>query len=92
MKKTIIDPALPPRPLTDLKKPWGIIRFRSGEKDHTFYSCVNEMTGHRLSAFDNDPPSVCKYDGSHRDDAKVFDNIRNKATQVLAFSGTAHFQ
>lgn len=92
MKKLILDPTLPARPLTDLKKPWGIIRFKSGVDVHTFYSCVNEMTGHRLSAFDNDPPSVCRYEGSYRDDAKVFDNIRNKSTEVLAFSGTVHFQ
>lgn len=96
MKKTITDPALPPPPLTDLSRPWGIIRFahRDGT-EHTFYSVINEMSGHRLAAFDSDPPSVAESQSvipTYRDDAKVFANIRMKAKQVVAFSGTAHFQ
>ena len=51
------------------------IHFRDG-KEHSFYSCVNRMTGSRLSAFDSNPPTI--------DDPKpwirsVFRDIRAKA-------------
>lgn len=91
MKKDIIDPNAPPRPLTDMSKPWLVVKFRRGSTVHTFYSAVNEMTGHRLSAFDNDPPSVCRFEGGHRDDAKIYRNIVDKADEIIAVSGSVHF-
>lgn len=59
------------------------IHFRDG-KEHCFYSCVNDLTGSRLSAFDSDAPGVdepLKYIQS------VFDDIRKKATKVLEVIG-----
>jgi hypothetical protein len=55
------------------------IHFRDG-KEHTFYSCVNDLTGDRMSAFDNDPPAI-------NDPLPwiqgVFKDIRKKATKVI---------
>ena len=53
-------PPLKMRPLTDEAEPWVVVRFthfRDG-LTHMFYSAVNEMSGNRLSAFDNDPPGI----------------------------------
>lgn len=59
------------------------IHFRDGKK-HYFYSCVNDMTGSRLSAFDSDPPTI-------NDDLRwvksVFRDIRKKATKVMSCIG-----
>lgn len=47
-------------PLCDKSNPYvfvTFIHFRDN-KEHVFYSCVNEMTGNRLTAFDNDPPEI----------------------------------
>lgn len=47
-------------PLTDTTKPWVVVRFthfRDG-LTHKFYSVVNEMSGNRLSAFDDDAPGI----------------------------------
>jgi len=47
------------RPLTDAAKPYIVIRFiYTDGKEHEYYSAVNEMTGSRLSAFDNSPPDI----------------------------------
>lgn len=59
------------------------IHFRDG-KEHTFYSCVNDMSGSRLSAFDSDPPSI---DDSLKWVRSVFRDIRAKATKVLEVIG-----
>jgi hypothetical protein len=45
-------------PLTDTKKPYGVIWFIHEGKEQEFYSVVNEMSGSRLSAFNSDPPSI----------------------------------
>lgn len=47
-------------PLTDLSQPWCVARFTHFQdgKTHQFYSAINTMTGNRLSAFDNDAPSI----------------------------------
>ena len=59
------------------------IHFRDGE-EHTFYSCVNDLTGSRMSAFDNDPPSI---DDSLSWVRSVFRDIRKKATKVIECVG-----
>jgi len=52
-------------------------------KEHRFYSCVNDLTGSRLSAFDNDPPGI---DDPIAWVKSVFKNIRAKA-KVLTVIG-----
>ncbi len=59
------------------------IHFEDG-KEHTFYSCVNDMTGSRLSAFDNDPPRI---NDSLKWVRSVFRDIRKKATAVISVEG-----
>lgn len=55
------------------------IHFGDG-KEHCFYSCVNDMSGNRLSAFDNDPPNI---GDSLAWVESVFRDIRKKATKVI---------
>lgn len=55
------------------------IHFRDG-KEHYFYSCVNDMSGNRLSAFDNDSPNI---GDSLAWVESVFRDIRKKATKVI---------
>lgn len=72
--------------LADISKPAGKIRFihfRDG-KEHVYYSAVNDMTGSRLSAFDNDPPTI---DNTVAEVKKVFKAIREKATKVIEVVG-----
>ena len=74
-----------------MNKPWGVIRFidfKDGS-EHKFYTMVNEMSGNRLTAFDNDPPSI---DDSLPWIKSVFKDIRKKATEILSYEGTKHFQ
>ena len=74
-----------------MSKPWGVIRFihfRDGS-ERKFYTMVNEMSGSRLTAFDNDPPGI---DESMPFIKSVFKGIRMKATKVLSYEGTKHFQ
>lgn len=59
------------------------IHFRDG-KEHCFYSCVNDMSGSRLSAFDNDAPTI---DDPLKWVQSVFDDIRKKSTNVLEIIG-----
>ena len=59
------------------------IHFRDG-KEHTFYSCINDLSGSRLSAFDNDAPSI---NDSISWIKSVFKGIREKATKVLEVVG-----
>jgi hypothetical protein len=71
---------LTPHQIGDTEKPWGEIKFiHTDGKEHIFYSYINEMSGNRLSAFDNDPPSI-------NDPIKwvksVFRDIRKKATVI----------
>ena len=43
----------------DKTKPWVYVEFtHSDGLSHIFYSAINEMTGDRLSAFDDSPPTV----------------------------------
>lgn len=71
--------------LIDKNKPWGIIRFiHKDGKEHEFYSCINKMTGDRLSAFDTLPPFVNE---SLYWAKSVFRDIKNKSKQVISFEG-----
>lgn len=45
-------------PLADKSKPWAIARFSHKGETLIFYSCVNKMSGHRLSAFGNEAPGI----------------------------------
>ena len=78
-------------PLTDLSKPWGVIRFICFQdgKEHCFYSAVNEMTGDRLSGFDGKAPSINDSIGEIK---LIFWGIRKKATEVIKYAGTKHFE
>ena len=73
------------------ESPWCIIEFIhfKDKKKHVFYSCINDMSGDRLSAFDNDPPSV-------NDELKwvksVLRDIKNKAIEVISYEGTIKFE
>jgi hypothetical protein len=79
---------LQPRPLTDTTQPWGVITFiHSDGKEHTFYSAINKLSGSRLTAFDNEPPSV---DDDMPWIKSVFRSIRRKA-KVTGYGGTKHF-
>jgi hypothetical protein len=56
----------------------GKIRFiHKDGKEHYFYCVVNDLSGSRLSAFDNDPPDIDQPLAYIR---SVFRDIRQKAT------------
>ena len=59
------------------------IHFRDGT-EHTFYTCVNDLSGSRLSWFDDDAPGV---DDSLAYIKSVFKDIRKKATKVIECIG-----
>jgi hypothetical protein len=80
-----------PHPLCAMNKPWGVIRFihfKDGS-ERKFYTMINQMSGSRISAFNNDPPST---DDSLPWIKSVFKDIRKKATKVLEYQGTKHFE
>jgi hypothetical protein len=66
-------------PLTDTKKPYGVIWFIHEGKEQEFYSVVNEMSGSRLSAFNSDPPSI---DDEMAWVKSVFRDIHKKAKVI----------
>ena len=73
-----------------MSKPWGVIRFihfRDGS-EREFYTMVNEMSGNRMTEFDNDPPGI---DDDMKWIKSVFRDIRKKATKVLSYEGTKQF-
>lgn len=55
------------------------IHFRDG-KEHTFSTCVNDLSGSRMSWFDSNAPDV---DESLAYIKSVFRDIRSKATRVI---------
>jgi len=59
------------------------IHFRD-KKEHSFSTCVNDLTGSRLSWFDNDPPTI---DDPMPWIKSVFKDIRAKADKVIAEIG-----
>lgn len=66
--------------LAEKGKKSGRIRFiHKDGKEHYFYSVVNILTGSRVSAFDNNPPSI---DDSIAWVKSVFKDIRKKAKVV----------
>jgi len=71
-------------PLASSSKKSGKIRFiHSDGNEHYFYTCVNDLSGDRLSAFDNDPPRI----NSDMSWIKsIFSNIRKNNT-VLEIIG-----
>lgn len=78
-----------PPSLTDLKRPWGVIRFiHKDGTEHEFYSVVNRMTGDRMSAFDGDAPGV--NDGLAWVKS-VFRDIYSKSNKVLGYEGSLKF-
>jgi len=84
---------LPP-PLTDESKPWGVIKFKcthgkyADGEIHEFYSCVNEMTGDRLSAIDTDGPEI---NDTIKWVKSVFRDIRARET-IVGFGGSKEFE
>jgi len=75
-----------PISITDQSKPMGFIRFihfKDG-KEHTFRSCVNDMSGSRHSWFDSNAPDL---DDTVAWVRSVFRDIRAKATEVLEVIG-----
>ena len=72
--------------LAQNNRPSGRIRFihfRDG-KEHSFTSCVNEMSGNRLSYFDDSAPTI---DDPVAWVRSVFRDIRKKATSVIEIVG-----
>lgn len=62
----------------------GKIKFiHSDGKEHIFYSCVNDMTGDRLSAFDGAAPTINQTIGEIK---SIFNKIKSK-TKVLECIG-----
>ena len=78
------DKPLKQHQLGDTDKPWGEIKFiHSDGEIWVFYSYVNEMSGARLSAFNNEGPTI----GDSMAWVKsVFRDIRAK-TEVLECIG-----
>lgn len=69
--------------------PYGFIEFIHTDKQkYTYFSAVNDLTGDRLSGFDNEPPTIGL---SVSDCKKVFQNIRRKG-KVIDYIGTEHFR
>lgn len=72
------------------ESPWGIIKFIHfrDNKEHTFYSCINDLSGDRLSAFGGDAPGI-------NDEMKwvksVFRGIKKKSSKVISYEGTIKF-
>lgn len=58
----------------------GKIRFiHKDGKEHCFYTCINDMSGNRMSAFDRDPPSINDEIAWIK---SVFRDIRKKAKVI----------
>ena len=59
----------------------GMIRFvHSDGKEHKFYTCINDLSGSRLTAFDDNAPSV---NDSVAWIKSVFRDIRRKSSRVI---------
>ena len=59
-----------------------IIEFISevDNKNHLYYSCVNLLSGDRLSAFDSNPPSINQ---DIEEIKKIIGNIKRKAIKII---------
>lgn len=72
-------------PLALNGKPSGKIVFiHSDDQRHEYYSVINSLTGDRLSAFDNNAPTVNQ---SVKLVQTIFNNIRRKAKMVISVIG-----
>lgn len=78
----------PSHPLADASKPWGVITFIHNGKTHSFSTFVNQMTGDRMTAFDNDAPGINDAMGWIHG---VFQGI-SAAGKVVSYKGTRHFK
>ncbi len=75
--------------LIDKSKPHGTINFiHKDGKEHTFWVATNDLTGSRLSAFDNNAPDINENMTYLK---TVFRDIRKKA-KVISYEGTNHFE
>lgn len=59
------------------------IHFRDGTQ-HSFQSCVNDMSGSRLSWFDSNQPDIGESIAYIK---SVFRDIRKKATKIISDEG-----
>jgi len=67
-------------PLADENKPFVKIKFiHSDKKEHFFYSCVNTLSGDRLTAWDNSPPTI---NDSMADVKRTIQKIRSNAVSI----------
>lgn len=67
-------------PLTDKTQPFTLVEFIDSKKEkHVFHSEVNSLTGDRLTAFDNEAPTI---NNSINDIKKIISNIEKRATIV----------
>ena len=65
--------------LADPGEKFGKIKFIGFDgKEHTFVSCVNQLSSNRLSYFDNDPPRI-EERGNLSYVKTIFKNIRKKS-------------
>lgn len=72
--------------LVDRTKPWGeITLLHSDGKEHTYYSCINDLTKTRLTGWNSDPPDIGEELPYVR---SVFAGIHAKAKKVLKCVGT----
>lgn len=63
----------------------GLIRFiHSDGQEHSYYSCVNDLSGSRLSAFDGNRPTIGETIPEVR---ATFKAIKKKATRVIEVIG-----
>lgn len=75
---------LDPPQLTRLSQPWAVVRFIHVDGvEHRFYSAVNDLTGDRLTGFDDSPPTIGNSLTEVRD---MIRRIHTKAT-VVAIGG-----
>jgi hypothetical protein len=71
--------------LVDKDKPWGYVKFIHKDGSvHEFYSCINKLSGDRLSALDKNPPCINE---SLKWVKSVFRDIFKKSEGILDFKG-----
>lgn len=72
-------------PLARAEEKSAFIRFvHIDKKEHTYSTCVNDLTGDRMSWFDNDAPDVNQPLSEIK---RMFKNINKKAVKVIEYQG-----
>jgi hypothetical protein len=72
-------------PLARAEEKSAFIRFvHIDKKEHTYSTCVNDLTGDRMSWFDNHAPDVNQ---PLREIKRMFKNINKKAVKVIEYQG-----